>query len=386
MQPSRFRRLNLLIALVTLVGVAAVALATQPKKASAEFTLHLQPVLSGLRQPLDLRQAPDGSDRFFMAEKGGVIRVSHGDQLLEPPFLDLRDLVGARGSEQGLLGMAFHPRYAENGFFFVNYTDPNGDSVIARYQVSADPDVADPASGSVILFQPQPYANHNGGNLVFGPDGYLWIGLGDGGSSGDPRGNGQNPATWLGKMLRIDVDGAFPYLAPADNAPGALPEVWAIGLRNPWRYTFDRANGDLYIGDVGQNVWEEIDYVGAGTPAGQNFGWNVAEGNHCFRSMSCDLSPFVPALAEYDHRGGDCAVVSGYVYRGAAFAAMQGVYFYADECTGRIWSLARDETGAPHVEELMRTRINISSFGEDAAGELYVTGLNDGVVYRLTAE
>jgi glucose/arabinose dehydrogenase len=342
----------------------------------------LQPVLSGLRQPLDLRAAPDGSDRLFIVEKPGTIRIARGGQLVERPFLDLRAVVGARGSEQGLLGLAFHPGYADNGLFYVNYTDPNGDSVVARYQVSSDPDLADPATGAVILFQPQPFPNHNGGNLVFGPDGYLWIGFGDGGSGGDPRGNGQNGATWLGKLLRIDVDGAFPYAVPADNpfvaSPGVLPEIWGMGLRNPWRYSFDRLTGDLYVGDVGQNIWEEIDFVPVSPPAGLNFGWNVAEGNHCFSSSSCDLSPFVPAIAEYDHRSGDCAVVGGYVYRGAAYPAMQGAYFYADECSGRVWSLADGE--------LLKSGINISSFGEDQAGELYVTGFNDGTVYRLTAE
>ncbi|HEY3059614.1 MAG TPA: PQQ-dependent sugar dehydrogenase [Chloroflexota bacterium] len=367
MQSPRSRRL-------ILVGLLAACLFIVPTMVSGAPNVHLQPVLKGLRQPLDVRQPADGSDRLFVAEKGGRIRVAHGSELVERPFLDLTGIVGARGSEQGLLGLAFHPAFAENGQFFVNYTDTNGDSVVARYQVSGDPDVADPGTGAVIVTQPQPFANHNGGNLVFGPDGWLWIGFGDGGSGGDPRGNGQNPGTWLGKLLRVNVDG------------DSQVEIWGLGLRNPWRYSFDRLTGDLWVGDVGQNVWEEIDLVGAGTPAGVNFGWNVGEGNHCFGSRSCDLSGFVPAIAEYDHGRGDCAVVGGYVYRGSAYPSMAGVYFYADECSGRLWSLQRDEVGNVSTSELMKTSVNVSSFGEDQAGELYVTGFNDGTVYRLTAD
>ncbi len=372
-----------------LATFAALALAFVVVPSAGAVSVRLEPVVKGLRQPLDVRAAPDGSDRLFAVEKGGIIRVAHGSRLVERPFIDLRGVVGARGSEQGLLGMVFHPRYAENGYFYVNYTDKNGDSVVARYEVSGDPDVADPATGSVVLTQPQPFPNHNAGNLVFGPDGYLWIGWGDGGSGGDPRRNGQSGGTWLGKMLRIDVDNGSPYSVPPDNpylgSPDILPEIWGFGLRNPWRYSFDAATGDLWLGDVGQGTWEEIDVVGAGSPGGVNFGWNVAEGNHCFNSRNCDLSPFVPAVAEYDHHAGDCAVVGGFVYRGAAFQSLQGVYFYADECTGRLWSLAQDGAGSWSSTELMTTGISISSFGEDQAHELYLTGLNDGTVYRLAA-
>jgi glucose/arabinose dehydrogenase len=383
-QSPRRRRLTL----VTAFLVLALSLVVGVPSAAA-VGVQLQPVLKGLREPLDLRAAPDGSNRLFVAEKGGVIRVAHGSQLVERPFIDLRGVVGASGSEQGLLGFVFHPQYTENGYFYVNYTDKNGDSVVARYQVSSDPDVADPATGSVVLFQPQPFPNHNGGNLVFGPDGYLWIGWGDGGSAGDPRRNGQSGGTWLAKMLRIDVDNGSPYAVPPDNpyvgSADILPEIWAFGLRNPFRYSFDAATGDLWIGDVGQGAWEEIDRVAAGSPGGLNFGWNIAEGNHCFNSRSCDLSPFVPAVAEYDHHAGDCAVIGGFVYRGSAFPSLQGVYFYADECSGRVWSLTPDATGAWTSTELLNTHINISSFGEDQAHELYVTGLNDGTVYRLAA-
>ncbi len=234
-----------------LVGLLAALAFVLPMPVSGAPNVRLQPVLTGLRQPLDLRQPADGSNRLFVAEKAGRIRVAHGDQVVERPFLDLTGIVGARGSEQGLLGLAFHPTYAENRQFFVNYTDTNGDSVVARYQASEDPDVADPGTGVVILTQPQPFANHNGGNLAFGPEGWLWIGFGDGGSGGDPRGNGQNPGTWLGKLLRVNVDG------------DGQVEIWGLGLRNPWRYSFDPLTGDLWVGYVGQTVWEEIDVVGA---------------------------------------------------------------------------------------------------------------------------
>jgi glucose/arabinose dehydrogenase len=288
------------------------------------------------------------------------------------------------------LGVAFHPQYAQNGSFYVNYTNLDGDTVVAQYQVSADPNVADPGTGAVILFHEDPYPNHNGGNLVFGPDGYLWIGLGDGGAGGDPLGSGQNGTSLLGKMLRIDVNGAFPYAIPPDNPfvgnPNVLPEIWAFGLRNPWRYTFDRQTGDLWIGDVGQNSWEEVNFIPAGSGGGHNFGWNVAEGNHCFRSASCDLTPFVAPVAEYRTGPDGCAVVSGYVYRGAAHPAMFGTYLYADECSARVWSLVRNAAGGWQNAELARSRANISSFGEDEAGELYVAGYNDGTIYRVSGE
>ena len=385
MQSTRVRSLIVLSVLLVsgLIWLHGVTSAQTP------FTLKLEPFARGFRQPLDFRQAADGSDRLYVVEKAGIVRVLHGSQPVERPFLDIRSIVGAGGSEQGLLGLAFDPQYVANGYFFVNYTDRQGDTVVARYQVSGDPEVADAASAAVILTQKQPFANHNGGNLMFGPDGYLYIGFGDGGSGGDPMGNGQSGGTWLGKLLRINVHADFPYTVPEDNpfvaTPGMLPEIWGLGLRNPWRYTFDRATGDLYIGDVGQGVWEEIDFVPVGS-SGSNFGWNVGEGNHCFKPANCDLAPFVPAAAEYSHGRGDCAVVGGYVYRGAAYPAMQGTYLYADECSGRVWSLARTADGAWTTAELGRTGINISSFGEDDAGELYVTGFGDGVVYRVTAE
>jgi glucose/arabinose dehydrogenase len=368
-QSTRARGLTLVVLSLLAVSCGLLPAST---RAQTPFTVKLTPFASGFRQPLDVVSANDGSDRLFVVEKGGTIRVMHGNQLAEQPFLDLRAVVGARGSEQGLLGLAFHPQYAANGQFFVDYTDANGDTVVARYQVSTDPDVADAGTGTAIMSQDQPFPNHNGGNLIFGPDGYLWIGLGDGGSGGDPFGNAQNGGTWLGKMLRLDVD-----------TPGASPEIWAMGLRNPWRYSFDRLTGDLWIGDVGQGEWEEIDYVPAPLASGPNFGWNVAEGNHCYNSRTCDLSPFAAPVAEYQHGSGDCAVIGGFVYRGSALPALQGVYLYADECTGRLWTLSPDANGTWSSAEQPRTGIAISSFGEDGQGEIYATGLSDGTLYRV---
>ncbi|HEV7662704.1 MAG TPA: PQQ-dependent sugar dehydrogenase, partial [Chloroflexota bacterium] len=387
-QPPRFGRLISAFSLVAALGVAVLGLSSGPLASSQPaFSLKLQAFAKGFRQPLDFRSANDGSDRLYVVEKQGIIRLLHGSTPVERPFLDIRSLVGASGSEQGLLGLALDPNYAATGFFFVNYTDRNGDSVVARYQVSSDADVADPASSTIVLFQKQPYANHNGGNLVFGPDSYLYIGFGDGGNGGDPHGNGQSTSTWLGKLLRLDVS-ALPYGIPADNpfvgTAGALPEIWATGLRNPWRYSFDRLTGDLLIGDVGQDQWEEVDYVAAGSAGGLNFGWNIAEGNHCYRSSSCNLSPFVPAAAEYSHGRGDCAVIGGYVYRGSMYPALNGVYLYGDECSGRMWALTRDAGGAWSTTDLGKQGVSLSSFGEDDSGEMYVTGFDDGTIYRIT--
>jgi glucose/arabinose dehydrogenase len=258
---------------------------------------------------------------------------------------------------------------------------------VARYQVSPDPDAADPATAAVILFQPQPYANHNGGHLVFGPDGYLWIGLGDGGSANDPQNRAQDPQTLLGKMLRLDVDGGFPYVSPPDNlfaaAPEVWPEIWATGLRNPWRYSFDRLTGDLYVADVGQNAYEEINFVPAGTGAGPNFGWRVTEGAHCARNRACDFAGYTLPVAEYSHDDG-CSVTGGHVYRGAAFPAMQGFYLSGDYCSGRIWALAMNPDGSWAHTVVLRSSARISSFGEDEAGELYLAD-HAGTLYQVTA-
>lgn len=337
------------------------------------------PVVSGLRQPVDLQHAGDG--RLFVVEKPGVIRILRAGQLDPEPFLDLRDRVGSGSSEQGLLGLAFHPRFAETGALFVNYTDGAGDTVIARFTASGER--ADPASATVLLRIPQPFANHNGGSMAFGPDAYLYIGTGDGGSAGDPLGNGQSLNTLLGKLLRLDVDGGEPYAIPADNPfagnGDAYPEIWAFGLRNPWRFAFDHQTGDLYVGDVGQNQWEEIDVLPAGTPGGANFGWNVREGLHAYADNG--TSGFVDPVAEYGHDQG-CSVTGGKVVRDAALPEWQGTYLYGDFCSGRVWGLRRPADGAWLNGLLFETGMGISAFGEDAAGQVYLLDYG-GAIYRL---
>jgi glucose/arabinose dehydrogenase len=338
-------------------------------------------VAGGLVQPVDIQNAGDGTGRLFVLERAGRILVLENGTLLPAPFLDITGEVGSRGSEQGLLGLAFHPAYRENGLFFVNYTDRQGNTVIARFKVSADPNAADAASESVVLTQDQPFANHNGGVLAFGPDGFLYAGLGDGGSGGDPFGNAQNTGTLLGKILRLDVDSQDPYGIPGDNPFDN--EVWAYGLRNPWRLSFDRLTHDLYIGDVGQGEWEEIDFLASGSPGGTNFGWNLMEGNHPYNG---DPRPdLTPPIAEYSHsQTGGCSVTGGYVYRGQALPEWSGIYLYGDYCSGAIWGLLR--TGDTWENQaLFETNFNISSFGMDENGELYLADLS-GSVYRLEKE
>jgi glucose/arabinose dehydrogenase len=325
------------------------------------------------------------------------VRVVEGGKVREAPFLDVSSRV-SRGSEQGLLSLAFHPEYAKNGRFFVSFTDRRGDTRVVERRVSPeDPDRADASFEREILYVAQPYSNHNGGLILFGPDGKLYIGLGDGGSGGDPHGNGQNLACLLGKLLRIDVDAApapgKAYAIPPDNpfADGrgrARPEIWAYGLRNPWRYSFDRATGDLYIADVGQNLWEEVDVAPAARRGGENYGWNVMEGLHPFRRPrgGGPAPALVAPVVEYGHDAG-CSITGGFVYRGEAIPALRGVYFYADYCSGMIRSF-RYEKGevkdALDWTALVNPRRNSqwSSFGEDAKGELYLLSLG-GDVYRF---
>ncbi len=346
----------------------------------------LRKIVSGLDEPVDLTHAGDGSGHLFVIEQPGRIRIVQNGELLPDPFLDIEPLVNSRGNEQGLLGLAFHPDYAANGLFFVNYTDVNGDTALVRYAVSADPNRADPASAKVILQVHQPFPNHNGGNLVFGPDGYLYIGLGDGGSAGDPQGNGQNLNALLGKMLRLDIDHGDPYAIPPDNPfvgrSDARPEVWAYGLRNPWRYSFDRATGDLYIADVGQNTYEEVDFQPAGDRGGENYGWNKYEGFHAFGGGPTD--GLTMPVAEYAHAVGGCSVTGGYVSRGPSLPALSGVYLYGDYCSGQVWALYRAASGWENVA-LFNASFLISSFGEDEAGELYLLDHGGGAVYQLVA-
>jgi len=336
------------------------------------FTWQL--ILDGLQRPVDLQ--PDGSGRLFVIEKPGRIRILENDQLVDAPFLDITDRVGSGGNEQGLLGLAFHPQYAQNGRFFVNYTDKSGKDTIARFQVSSDPNVADPNSEVKLLSIDDPFPNHNGGVLAFGPDGYLYAGLGDGGSAGDPFGNGQNTKALLGKILRLDVDSAEPYAVPADNPFGN--EVWAYGLRNPWRFSFDKSTGDLYIGDVGQNAWEEIDFLPAGSPGGTNFGWNFREGAHDYKGGG--PAGMLDPVAEYSHQEGGCSVTGGYVYRGS-MSEWNGIYLYADYCSGLMWGLI-NSNGTWQSQPLFDLDVTITSFGQDTAGELYILS-DSGGVFRL---
>ncbi len=335
-------------------------------------------VTGSLVLPVDIQNAGDGSGRLFIVERTGTIRIFQNGQLLPTPFLNITDRVFSAASEQGLLGLAFHPRYEENGLFFVNYIDGNENTVIARFRVSSDPNLADPSSEVQVLYVRQPYWNHNGGVLAFGPDGYLYLGLGDGGSGGDPQGNGQSFNTLLGKILRIDADNGDPYTIPPDNPFGS--EIWAYGLRNPWRFSFDARTGDLYIGDVGQGEWEEIDVAPAGV-GGLNFGWNYREGGHPYEGQPPAGVQLVEPIAEYSH-GEGCSVTGGAVYRGTALPAWQGIYLYGDYCSGLIWGLLPADLGQ-NAQILFDTFFNISTFGQDEAGEIYLANYG-GEVYRLT--
>lgn len=343
-------------------------------------------IADGFDSPVLLTAAPGDRSRLFIVEKPGRIRIIRDGTVLPAPFLDIGALVADNG-EQGLLGLAFHPEYDDNGYFFVNYTDVSGDTRIARYSVGASADEANASSGEIVLTVQQPFGNHNGGHIAFGPDGYLYIGMGDGGDGGDPFGHGQNTATLLGSILRIDVD-EVPYRIPASNpfvsTPDAAPETWAFGFRNPWRFSFDRSTGDLWIGDVGQNDFEEVSFQPASSRGGQNYGWVRFEGTSCYRSDPCDSSDTILPVFEYSHNIG-CSITGGYVYRGDLNPDFRGRYFFGDLCQGIIWSFRLDDGEAiglyDHSDDFGRVG-QLSSFGEDADGELYVVGLG-GSVYRI---
>lgn len=351
--------------------------------AQDQAQIALEQVVTGLSHPVHVTHAGDTSDRLFIVEQGGRILVVHGTTLGPAPFLDISALVRS-GGERGLLSVAFHPRYTKNGLFYVNYTNRSGNTVVARYRVSANPSRGDPSTAAVLLTVPQPYSNHNGGQLQFGPDGHLYIGMGDGGSAGDPQGNAQNPNSLLGKMLRIDVN-VLPYAIPKTNpfiGPGPpLDEIWALGLRNPWRFSFDRKTGDLYIADVGQNSWEEVDIQPANSRGGENYGWNIMEGAHCFSPRTdCPQAGLTMPVATYA-TGKNCSITGGYVYRGTRVPALTGIYIFGDYCSGRIWGLRKSDRGWAHTE-LLDTDLNITSFGEDEGGELYVAH-HGGAIYRI---
>ncbi|MFC1463625.1 MAG: PQQ-dependent sugar dehydrogenase [Candidatus Brachytrichaceae bacterium NZ_4S206] len=346
----------------------------------------LQMIAEGLDKPTYLTHAGDGSGLLYITEQPGRVRVWRDGQLLPTPFLDLTDRVGDRGNEQGLLSIAFSPDYAQSRRFFVNYTDNDGDTVVSGFIAHADGLTADPASEWEVLRVEQPYANHNGGQIQFGPDGLLYIGMGDGGAAGDPQNFAQNARSLLGKMLRIDVSQSSatqPYRVPADNpsfGDGARPEIWASGLRNPWRFSFDRVTGDMFIADVGQNAFEEINFQPA-NQGGQNYGWKFREGFAPYAGDPGTLTLTDP-IHQYAHREGGCSVTGGYVYRGSALPALVGTYIYGDFCSGLIWTLRPNSNGEWQNNLLFRTPYNISSFGEDEAGDLYVLDRN-GAVYKL---
>jgi len=346
--------------------------------------IRLTRVAQGINAPTDIQDAGDGSGRLFLVEQGGLIKILRAGAVLPQPFLDLRTRVTS-GSERGLLGLAFSPTFAQSRRFFVNYTNLSGNTVIAQYQLSANPDVAEPTSETILLTIQQPFANHNGGQIRFGPDRYLYVGMGDGGSGGDPQNNAQNMGTFLGKMLRLDVETQpgqvrVPSGNPFVNRPGTRPEIWASGLRNPWRFSFDRATGDLWIGDVGQGAYEEIDFQPKSSAGGENYGWSEMEGLHCYR-LGCSPLGLTLPVAEYRHTGGACSVTGGFVYRGHLWPALQGTYFYADFCNGSIWGLSRP-ADAWVSRVVLTSGFNITTFGEDQAGELYLAASN-GNVYRV---
>jgi glucose/arabinose dehydrogenase len=371
-------------AALALIGVLSAA------TPALSQTISLQAVRTGLANPIGITHAGDGSGRLFVNLQRGRIVILKGTQLVATPFLDISSKVSCC-DERGLLGVAFHPQYKTNGWFFVSYTDTGGDTKIERYSVSAgNPDVADANSGVMILSEQQPFANHNGGQIHFGKDGFLYIGLGDGGDGGDPGNRAQSLSTRLGKMLRINVNGTLPYTIPSNNPfrGGPRPEIWAYGLRNPWSFSFDRQTGDLYIGDVGQSAREEIDFQPAASAGGQNYGWRRMEGKSCFNPASnCNDGTLTLPILDYPHGTGDCSVTGGRVYRGARAASLVGTYFYGDLCSGKIWGAKR--SGSTWTTKVLQdTPYVISAFGEDESGEVYVAhigGGTDGAIYRIAS-
>jgi glucose/arabinose dehydrogenase len=378
--------MKLLRVLVT--SLCIIVLASCMRKVEANTPplpegLTLQPFIEGLELPVFMTPVPGDSEKLYVVEKVGRVRVVQTGVLQEQSVLDIENLVST-GNEQGLLGLALHPDYANNGYIFVYYTDGAGETQVVRYQVSGD--VADPDSAKPILTVDQPHSNHNGGMIAFGPDGYLYTGLGDGGSADDPKNRAQNMTLHLGKILRIDVDNGDPYAVPEDNPfvgqADVLPEIWTYGWRNPWRFSFDRETGDMWVGDVGQNEYEEISLQLAGQGGG-NFGWRCKEATNDFdRSQGCDGELIDPVL-EYDHRQG-VSVTGGYRYRGSAIPELQGMYVYADFGSGKIW-FAAEQDGNWGASEWQDSDLNISSFAEDANGELYVLDYR-GTIYQLTNE
>lgn len=373
--------LRIALALAMASSASATSLA-QPGQREPAFATEL--IAGGFDRPVHVSDPGDGSGRLFVVEQAGKIHVVRDGTVLDRPFLDLTDEVSCCG-ERGLLSIAFHPRFAENGWFYVYYTNKAGDTRVVRYWAASGADVADPKSSTTILAIDQPAANHNGGLLLFGPDGYLYIGLGDGG--GGNGHNGQDLGTLLGKILRIDVDHpspGLPYGIPPDNpfitTPGARGEIWAFGLRNPWRFSFDRATGDLWIGDVGSAIYEEVNYLAHGQ-GGANFGWDLMEGTECRVATGCDGLDLILPAGGFDRSEG-CVVTGGYVYRGSAIPELSGTYLFADYCSGDVWGLVAGDSGTWNRIGPVATGLRIVSFAENATGELYLVDL-DGGMYQI---
>jgi glucose/arabinose dehydrogenase len=380
--------------------------------------INLTSYVEGFSKPLYLTHAGDGSRRLFVVEKDGRIRIIADDTRIKQPFLDINERVRSDaddggGNEEGLLSVAFPPNYAKKGYFYVYYTNLEGNNTVARFHTSpGNPDQADPNSEEhILLFYHPDHRNHNGGQIAFGPDGYLYIGTGDGGGAGDQQGNAQNPDSLLGKLLRIDVEFAFSppfshthelylplvrddsapliktsaYQIPPDNPfvgdSTTLDEIWALGLRNPWRFSFDHLTGDLYLGDVGQSRFEEVNHQPFDSSGGENYGWNIMEGFHCYLKDPCDPSGLILPVAEYSHNL-DCSITGGFVYRGEQNRSMQGIYFFGDYCSGKIWG-AKMVDGSWMNEMLLDSSLFISSFGVGESGELYVIDIATGTIYKL---
>ncbi len=391
-----------------MVGFSFTGVPKSPSKVYAQAPnplpeISLLQIAEGLVRPVNISHAGDGSGRLFIVEQLGRIRIWDGSLKFEA-FLDIEERVqspeSGGGNEEGLLGLAFPPDYTTEGYFYVYYTNKDGDNVLSRFSLSADADVADPNSEEQILVIPHPtYGNHNGGQLAFGPDGMLYIGVGDGGGGGDPLGNAQDKLSLKGKLLRIDVDPAAAatgntssrdttnYAIPADNPfvgdSDYLPEIWALGLRNPWRFSFDRLAGDLYIADVGQSSLEEINFQTAASSGGENYGWNIMEGDACYNAASCSTAGLTLPVHVYPNVSPECAVTGGFVYRGTEIPGLQGVYTFGDFCSGKIWGLQHNG-GSWDNRLLINTAIRISSFGEDEDGNLYVADMVSGKIYRLS--
>ena len=362
---------------------------TTPSRSSAFPAVELTQQVSGFQRPVHITNAKDGSKRLFVVEQAGLIRVVQKGKVLPKPFLDISDRVSSAG-EQGLLSVAFPPNYARKKHFYVYYTDKAGDITVARYRAKGN--VANPQSGQIVLKVPHPVnANHNGGQLAFGADGFLYVGTGDGGGGGDPANNAQNPTSLLGKMLRLNVESprtktytipkTNPFVQANDPNDRYRDEIWALGLRNPWRFSFDRQTHDLYIGDVGQNTYEEVDFQPANSAGGQNYGWNIREGKHPFADSSGSAAQFVSPVAEYDHSQG-ASITGGIVYRGIANPKLQGLYVYGDFTNGKLWGLRKTATGWRN-KLLLDTPHAISTFGEDEQGNLYVADYSEGSFYKI---